>query len=214
MISMGGVRMRDKKIIASIICASMLAGMTGCTSAPKETTVQVEATENTTIAEETTTAAEVLGGGYLEGYPAFAVTSANLNNGVWDDIISNTNGGENASPELSWEPVEGAALYVIYMVDMNTNGFLHWKSDGVKETSLPQGWAPSKEYVGPYPAPGDTHVYDIYVVALKAPVERLKGGNNAINPKMEAFIKELDIDSDGNSDNIVAYGRISGKFTT
>ena len=64
-----------------------------------------------------------------------------LTDGVWNDIISNTNIGENKSPQLSWEPVEGAKVYAVYMFDTNTNGYLHWRSGGITETSLPEGWA-------------------------------------------------------------------------
>ena len=96
---------------------------------------------------------------------------------------------------------------------MNTNGFIHWKSVGITQTEIPQGWASSEDFIGPWPAPGDTHIYDVYVIALKEPVDRLKGGLNAINPKFESFIQGLDTDSEGNSGNIIAYGKISGAFT-
>ena len=73
---------------------------------------------------------------YLLEHDTFTVTSTDLIDGVWSDIISNTQVGQNMSPQLSWEPVEGATEYVIYMVDSNTNGFLHWKSAGITETEL------------------------------------------------------------------------------
>ena len=119
---------------------------------------------------------------------------------------------------LKWETVDGAGEYIIYMVDMNTPdmivcGFIHWKSNGITVTELPQGWAPSSDFVGPWPPAGVTHIYEIYVVALKEPVERLKGGVNANNPNFESFITGLDTDSEGNTGNILAYGKISGTFT-
>ena len=116
-------------------------------------------------------------------------------------------------PQLKWEAVDGASEYVIYMVDMNANGFIHWKSKGITDTELPQGWASSSDYVGPWPAPGFTHIYEIYVVALRKLVDRLKGGLNAGNPKFEEFITGLDSDSEGKPGNVLAYGKISGKFT-
>ena len=154
---------------------------------------------------------------YLEGYKKFELTSTDLVNGVWADIISNAR-GNNSSPELSWEPVEGAAEYIVYMVDMNSPDlvvctFLHWKASGITVTELPEGWAPSTDYIGPNPGSGVTHIYEVYVVALKEPVERLKGSVRALNPKFKEFIQGLDTDSEGNTGNILAYGKISGTFT-
>ena len=148
---------------------------------------------------------------YVSAYPGFKVSSESLHDGKWDEICSNAS-GENASPQLSWEPVEGAATYVIYMVDMNTNNFIHWKSAGITETTLPQGWASAVEYFGPNPQTGITHQYNIYVFALKAPVERAKGGLGQA-PKLQKFMDELDTDAEGNSGNIIAVGRIIGNYT-
>lgn len=210
--------MKKTKIVAAVLCASMLAGFAGCSTDNTQGTVvsdtqietATEVTEETAVPE-----AKAVDSGvdYLEGFTKFELTSTDLVNGVWADAISNTNKGTNASPELKWEAVDGAAEYVIYMVDMNTNGFIHWKSIGITDTEIPSGWAPSSDYIGPWPAPGDTHIYDVYVVALKEPVERLKGGLNGSNPKFEEFITGLDTDSEGNTGNILAYGKISGSFT-
>ena len=133
--------------------------------------------------------------------------------GKWDDVISKTDKGENHSPALSWEPVEGATTYIIYMVDTSMQYWIHWKSEGVTETNLPEGWAPESDYVGPYPPPGGTHTYEIYVVALKKPLERMKGGLNGQNMKFESFIDDADVDADGNSGNIAACAHLSGEFT-
>ncbi len=150
---------------------------------------------------------------FINDYTSFEVTSSNLNNGVWDDIISNTDKGSNKSPQLEWSPVEGAGLYVIIMDDPDGGDWMHWKSDNVTETSLAEGWAPASDYIGPYPPNGSTHTYEIYVVALKAAVERVKGSFNGQNLKFEENFKNLDVDADGNSGNIIAVGRISGTFT-
>ena len=150
---------------------------------------------------------------FINDYTSFEVTSTNLNNGVWDDVISNTDKGSNKSPQLQWNAVDGAALYVIIMDDPDAGHWRHWKSDNVTETSLAEGWAPSSDYVGPYPPSGATHTYEIYVVALKAPVERVKGSLNVQNQKFEENFKALDIDAEGNSGNIIAVGRLSGTFS-
>ncbi len=151
---------------------------------------------------------------YLVEYDTFEVTSTDLVDGVWSDVISNTHIGENMSPQLSWEPVEGATEYVIYMVDSNSNGFLHWKSAGITETNLPTGWAPKlTEYNGPHVGHGYTHNFDVYVIALRAPANRLKGAMNWVNPQLDSFMEEVDTDIYGNTGKIIACGKITGAFT-
>ena len=172
--------MKKIKISALVLCASMLVGTVGCntTDKPYETSFSQAEAEMVNSAEDTTAVTEETepvvtdsGVDFLEGYEKFELTSTDLVNGVWADIISNAR-GNNSSPELSWEPVEGASEYIIYMVDMNspdliTCTFLHWKSCGITVTELPEGWAPETDYFGPSPESGVTHIYEIYVVALK-----------------------------------------------
>lgn len=148
----------------------------------------------------------------VSAYASFELSSENIKRGVWDDVISYTDQGENKSPQLSWEPVEGAEVYGIYMIDTDMKYFIHWKSE-VTETSLPLGWASEADYVGPYPPSGGTHTYDVYVIAMKKPVERMKGSKNSNSPKAPEFISALDTDADGNTGNIIACGRLSGTFS-
>ncbi len=145
--------------------------------------------------------------------PAITLTSDNLHDGVWDQVISNTDSGQNKSPQLSWDPVEGATEYAIYMSDINMQDFIHWKSGHITETTLPEGFADEPDYIGPYPPPGGTHTYEIYLLALKEPVERLKGGVNSANPKFEKNIQSLDETADGQGGNILAIGYLSGTYT-
>jgi phosphatidylethanolamine-binding protein (PEBP) family uncharacterized protein len=201
--------MKILRTIASLIVVSSIALFPGCSAK----TGNAEA-----VSGEATSAVSAEGSGnaigrYLEGRDTFEVTSEDLVDGVWPDIISYTHIGENRSPQLSWQPVDGANVYVIYMVDSNTNGFLHWKSNNVTETVLPQGWASAVDYTGPHIGHGYTHSFDIYVMALKTPEDRLKGAVNAVNKELGSFIEEIDTDADGNKGNILAYGRISGSFT-
>ncbi|MCR4556726.1 MAG: hypothetical protein K5779_02745 [Saccharofermentans sp.] len=204
--------MRKTGFIALFLTACMLAAFTGC-STPTAKTAESSVTSATSESLDREHGA-FLSHTYLEEYDTFEVTSSSLENGVWIDITSNTHLGENNSPQLSWSPVEGASVYAIYMVDRNSNGFLHWKSNGITETELPCGWAPKlTEYNGPHLGHGYTHTFDIYVIALKAPVERLRGAINGANPKLDSFIQELDTDIDGNTGNIISYGKISGEFT-
>ena len=177
----------------------------------EEETSEEAVTEDTvsTVAEADSTRYNA----FIDDYNSFEVTSTSLNNGVWNDVISNTDKGSNKSPQLQWSAVDGAGLYVIIMDDPTSWDFMHWKSDNVTETSLDEGWAPKSEYVGPYPPTGATRTYEVYVVALKAPVERIKGTFGASNPKFEENFKALDTDAEGNSGNIIAIGRLSGTFT-
>lgn len=142
----------------------------------------------------------------------FSISSEDLQNGVWNTIITNTTNGSNVSPQLTWDAVPDAACYVIYMTDTSAGNWIHWKSNNVTETTLPQGWAPAIEYIGPYP-PGGTHTYEIYVIAIKEPIERAQGVHNSDNPRFKECILELDKTADGNSGNILAYGHLSGTYT-
>lgn len=140
------------------------------------------------------------------------LTSKDLHDGVWDTVITNTNAGSNVSPQLSWEEVEGADSYVIYMVDNSANSWLHWISKDVKETELEQGWADTKEYKGPYP-PDGTHEYEIYVIALKNPVSEVYGTFDKGNMTFEKNKYNCDITDDGESGNILAVGTLTGTYT-
>ena len=202
--------MKKTRIISILLTAALLMSIPGCQNEAASSSVPAASEiEKATVNPLT----DDMCGGYLDGYSTFNVTSESLTDGIWNDITSNTNIGENKSPQLSWEPVEGAAVYAVYMFDTNTNGYLHWKSGGITETSLPEGWASPLDYNGPHIGHGYTHNFDIYVIALKAPVERLKGTVNGQNKKLGEFIKELDTDKDGNTGNIISYGKISGLFT-
>lgn len=205
--------MRNKKFIATLLCTSVLLGFAGCSDEALSDVDQSDASAGITEASDTAAeAAQNVGKNYLEDFETFSVTSEDLTGGVWDDIISNTDRGENRSPQLSWDPVDEASEYAIYMIDTNSNNWLLWKSL-TSETELPEGWAPQNtEYSGPNPGSGHVDNLVIYVVALRTPVDRLKGAVNGTNDKFESFILGLDIDSDGNPGNIAAYGIIAGTF--
>jgi len=147
------------------------------------------------------------------GIKTFELSSEELQGGVWDAVITNTPEGLNVSPQLTWETVTEAESYVIYMVDTSAGDWIHWKTNNVTETSIPQGWAPVTEYIGPYPPPGTTHNYEIYVIALKQSVERAKGALNTSNPRFVEHVMALDETEVGTSGNILGYGRITGAYT-
>ncbi len=188
------------------------------TEAPVVTTVPAETTCVTTepvTTEEpavTTTTVETAKPFNITTAAIFEVTSKNLNSGVWDDVISNTSRGSNASPELSWAAAEGASCYAIYMIDTSAGNWMHWKSANVTATELKQGWAKSNEYVGPYP-PSGTHTYEMYVFALKDAVKTMQGNFDDENAGIETLAKSLDKTSSGAVGNIISYGHISGTFS-
>ncbi|MCR5593066.1 MAG: hypothetical protein K6F79_04895 [Saccharofermentans sp.] len=180
------------------------------TSAVAQTSETPAETSQTTAETTMPTANEE--GAFDFGTDVIELSSEDLVDGVWADVISNTMAGNNVSPALSWEPVEGAQEYVIYMVDTTAYYWYHWKMDGVTETNLEQGFG-GTSYIGPYPPPGSTHTYDIYVVALRNSVDRVRGSLNTQNENFPSFLYQLDTDIDGNSGNIIAMGRLSGTFT-
>lgn len=212
--------MLTRKLTSLILCSAIALAFAGCgtapvtsaTSGPSENTA--ESTADSTA--ESTTEAPAPDNSkdeFVGEYAAFKVTSPNLNSGKWDDKIGERAEAKGVSPALSWEPVEGASCYAIYMVDLDTHYFLHWVQGDITETSLAEGSAAPGKYIGPYPEPGSTHRYNIYVIALKNPVERVKGGSNSINPKFPEFIKALDTDASGNTGNIISVGRVCGTYT-
>lgn len=144
------------------------------------------------------------------------VTSEDLHEGKWDDSVSNTDAGSNASPELSWERVDGAKEYAIYMIDeYDTDYWLHWRVGGISETFHDHGAefsdAVISEYVGPYPPEG-VHEYVVYVFALAGAASSYPGNFDAESVSADEVRQGLDVSRDGNKGNIIAEGRISGTF--
>lgn len=212
--------MLTKKLTSLILCSAIALAFAGCgsapassaTSGPSENTAE-STTESTADSTTEAPAPDNSKDEFVSEYAAFKVTSPNLNSGKWDDKIGERAEAKGVSPALSWDPVEGASCYAIYMVDLDTHYFLHWVQGDITETSLAEGGAAPGKYIGPYPEPGSTHRYNIYVIALKNPVERVKGGSNSINPKFPEFIKALDTDASGNTGNIISVGRVCGTYT-
>ena len=208
-----------RRFLSIILIGTLALGIAACAKENVPSTAASETTVATTEApaEEP---ADNSDDKFVSAYPAFKVTSESLEGKNWSEACAFQGG--NASPQLSWEPVEGATTYVIYMVDLTAANIIHWKSEGITETKLPQGWATSAsspsdtfnaDYVGPNPPSGSTNQYNIYVFALKAPVERVKGsiGDRALN--LQGFMDSLDTDAEGNTGNIVAVGRVIGYYS-
>lgn len=198
--------MKHFKLLSIVMAMALMAGCGSQTAAQNETVA------NEAASDETSSEVEI-DNSLISAYNIFELHSDNLNGGKWDDVVSYTNKGENKSPQLSWSPVEGATSYVIYMVDTSMQYWIHWKASDIQETDLPLGYSDESEYIGPYPPAGGTHTYEVYVIALKNPVERVKGSLNGQNQKFTSFIDALDVDSDGNAGNIAGAAHISGTFT-
>lgn len=119
--------------------------------------------------------------------------------------------GENLSPQLTFTPVEGAAVYAVLMFDTDAN-WLHMAVWDVTETTLKAGrFADKKQYVGPYPPKGTgDHHYVIEVFALKAAPDKVAAKMNASN-KYEKIVKSLDV-AGGQEGNILLRGSVTGLY--
>ena len=218
--------MKFSQTSALLLSALMITSFVGCGEKKEDSSSKAESvaensvseTESTTAAEETTSAekeavteAPTEHNVSLENLSTFTVNSDDLHDGVWDSIITNTQNGSNVSPQLSWDAVDGAESYVIYMLDENASNYIHWKSFGITETTLPQGWASEEEYIGPYPP--STHTYDVYVFAVRETPTEIDGYFDGSNTKFFEKLGPLDTDSNGETGNILSYGIISGTYT-
>ena len=205
--------------------ALLFTGITGCAAADADASADANTAESV-VASETepapteTTLCEVEQCGYcVEEYPQFYVGSDSLVDGVWsDDMGAKPEHPQGISPSLYWEPVEGAACYVIYMVDCShaegipPTNFIHWIVANYEDTEIIAGEDPAHFYaLGP--EAGTTHSYAVYVIALKAPVERAKGATGTMPTNFNNFLLALDTDADGNTGNIIAFGYLKGKYT-
>ena len=153
------------------------------------------------------------------GINQFSVTSENLQSGVWDDSIANTERGKDLSPQLSWEKIETAQAYVIYMIDPDGNNWIHLISGTLTKEEVAQGEITSIHkgtsdtgYIGPYP-PAGTHSYEVYVFALKKAKTSYAGEVNTVCGGIAEIAQVLNVDDAGKSGNIAAYGKLTGTYT-
>ena len=82
------------------------------------------------------------------------ITSADLKDGEWNDVITHTAFGENKSPQLSCNAVDGAGCYAIIMIDPDGNNWLHWIETDIRQNDILTGYSSSDKYIGPYPQNG------------------------------------------------------------
>ena len=145
-----------------------------------------------------------------------SVTSDSLtSDGKWLTAICSTRAnppGFNLSPQLSWDRVDGAECYAVYMVDNSAGYWLHWIAKNVKETELPTGAElEESSYIGPYP-PSGTHEYEVIVYALKKAPEKYPGTFDSNSVSLSMIESELDT-AGGVSGNIIGKGSIKGTVT-
>lgn len=148
----------------------------------------------------------------FENISRFEVTSNSINEYVWDPVITYTKYGENKSPELTWEAVDGATSYAVFMLD---GAWLHMDVL-TTETSLSEGCIENNgrwdQYVGPYP-PDGTHTYSIFVFALKEESSKVTMAFNAGGNSIDGIYMKLDKNQNGETGNVIAYGRLDGNYT-
>lgn len=151
-------------------------------------------------------------------YKSINVTSETLTaDGKWLSVINAKSAnppGSNLSPQISWEPVDGAACYAIYMVDNSARHWLHWLAMNLQVTSLDLGVGEELEgsrYAGPYP-PSGTHEYEVIVYALKTIPEKYPGIFDSNLLSVDKIEEKLDV-IDGVPGNIIAKGSVKGTVT-
>jgi phosphatidylethanolamine-binding protein (PEBP) family uncharacterized protein len=119
--------------------------------------------------------------------------------------------GQNTSPAVSWQPVNGAMYYAVVIFDETAN-WLHFFQTDITGTMIEEGqYFDKKSYIGPYPpkSSGD-HTYRIEVFAIKSQPKDSIGKIDS-RTSYRGLIKHLN-QVGGNSDNILARGYIKGTY--
>ncbi|MCL2747475.1 MAG: hypothetical protein FWE59_02330 [Oscillospiraceae bacterium] len=119
--------------------------------------------------------------------------------------------GDNQSPQLSWDAVDGAAYYAVCMFDEDAN-WLHWLVLDLEKTELAQGeYTAHSNYVGPYPPKNSgRHHYRIEVFALHEAPDHVALRIDAKQAYSE-IVRSLDQSGNGEQ-NTIARGHIIGHY--
>ena len=138
------------------------------------------------------------------------VTSEDLVDGEWSSEL------ETRAPQLSFDEVEGASYYVIYMVDETHVCHVAWYVDSVSDIELPAGTD-----VGVFNGIidyGDPHKYSITVFALAGEPDT----DIEVDPYHETNFAPgtlydiINVSDNSNNipiyGNVLAYGYISGEY--
>ena len=146
---------------------------------------------------------------YWDSLPVFEVTTTSIENGEWKRETGLKEG--NNSPALSWEPVECATKYAVFMIDTSTTNWLSWYVI-VDKTTLYEGeFTDQSVYVGPYP-PG-THTYEVFVIALADDPKPCSFPMDASGGDINAKANLLNVKADGSAGNVLAYGTVKAPYT-
>lgn len=147
---------------------------------------------------------------YMEG-ATLEVTSDDLVDGVWDSALS------NRAPQLSFEEVEGAQYYVVYMVNETDGSCVHWYIDDLHETELEagneEGTYRRLDVIPSYP--GNTYSVSVYAMAGEPDSEYEITFDDASFSPDYFYYRILNISERGTPatyGNVIAYGYLSGSY--
>ena len=146
---------------------------------------------------------------YMEELQTFDVSTTSLDGDTWKKECGSRHG--NVSPEISWQAVDGAGKYVVFMLDKDASNWLHMcvitDKNGLKE-----GEYDGKEagYVGPYPP--EKHEYDVYVIALKEENGSIAYNMDSTGTDISEKLNKLNISQSGDTGNVISYGMIKGFY--
>ena len=147
---------------------------------------------------------------YKDSLPVIEVSSDDAVDGAWNVDIGLKEG--NLSPELTWEEVDGAGCYAVFMIDVSTTTWLMWYVI-VDTTHFDKGrYTDSNEYVGPYP-PG-AHDFIVYVVALKDEPKISSYPLDQVTGDIDDKLNVLNTAADGSIGNVLAYGSVKATYTS
>ncbi len=146
---------------------------------------------------------------YIEDIPALTLTSDNIENGTWEQKIGAKY--EDCSPQLKWDPVEGAGFYTILMIDEDDRNHVHWYTT-VDRTTMEYGDCSSLEegYIGPYPP--RAHNYTVYVFAVHERPDTADILLDVEGKDIHNRLNEINSASDSFEDNVISVGSIRGSY--
>ena len=205
----------NKKVLTTVLLSASLL-LSACGAQTNETT---KAAETTTAAATETTAAETTADETTaessEAESAWAVigniTSEDIKDGRWVDSVACNSVGKNESPQLKWDPVEGAGGYVIYMLDTTVGNEIQWKTTA-ETNELPHGKDNKRvNYFGPHP--DGLNDYQVLVYAVKKVPDKIPGVIHTSQLFFEKFEEKIDDVGEGPG-NIIAKGVLEASYET
>ncbi len=102
------ITLKLRKSICFTLLAVLGLSLSACSNQSKNNTLESSIEE--VVEKETNTAPKGIFDDLNIG--TFQVSSEDLQEGIWNSIITNTQNGSNVSPQLTWDAVPGAANQV------------------------------------------------------------------------------------------------------